>query len=98
MTNGLQNGIGRMTLGKMLGRYLCLMSPLPDTTTDMWLAVPISLSCQLTPVINVVGRGADGVVLLVMLRWRDLLRVRGASVAPRFNRAEHTKNTDHDLE
>ena len=49
---------------------------------------------------NVVSHSADGVVLvmLLMLLWRDVLRVRGAYVAPRFYRAEHTKNTDHDLE
>ena len=66
----------------------------------MWLAVPISLSCQLPQVMNVVSHSADGVVLvmLLMLLWRDVLRVRGAYVAPRFYRAEHTKNTDHDSE
>ena len=69
-----------------------------DTTTDMWFDVPISLSCQLTPVMNVVGHGADGVFWLLMLLWRAVLRVRGASVAPRFYRVEHTKNTDHDPE
>ena len=74
------------------------MPPLRDTTADMWLTAPISLSCQLTTVMNVVGHGADGVVLLVMLLWRDVLRVGGASAAPRFYRGEHTKNTDHDLE
>ena len=61
----------------------------------MWLAVPISLSCQLTPVMNMVDHGADDAVL-VMLLWRDMLRVRGASVAPRFDKAERTKNTDHE--
>ena len=44
----------RMALEKMLGPT-CLMPPLPDTTIDMWLAVIISLSCQLTPVMKVVG-------------------------------------------
>ena len=44
----------RMTLAKMLGA-IYLVPPLPDTTMDMWLAVIISLSCQLTPVMNVVG-------------------------------------------
>ena len=61
----------------------------------MWLAVPISLSYQLTPVMNVVSHGADG-VLLVMLLWRDVLSACATPVAPRFYRAEHTKNTDHD--
>ena len=44
----------RMTYEKMLGATY-LVPPLPDTTTDMWLAVIISLSCLLTPVMNVVG-------------------------------------------
>ena len=35
----------------------------------------------MTPVMNVVGHGADGVVLLL---WRDVFRVHGAYVAPRF--------------
>ena len=43
-----------MALEKMLGAT-CLVPPLPDTTTDMRLAITISLSCQLTPVMNVVG-------------------------------------------
>ena len=67
----------------MLGRYLCLMPPLPDTTTDMWLAVRVSLSCQLTLVMTAVGHGADG-VMLVMLLWRDVSRVRGACCAALF--------------
>ena len=78
----------------MVGYYLCLMPPLPNTTTELWLAVPISLSCQLTPVMNAVGHGADGVVL-VMLLWHDALRVRDTYFAPRFYMAEHTINTDH---
>ena len=85
-----------MALEKMLGLYMCLMPPLPDTTTDMWLAIPISLSNQFTPVMNVVGHGPDGVVLLVMPLWRDVLSACATPVAPRFYRAEHTKNTDHD--
>ena len=56
-----------------------------DTTANMWLAVLISLSCPLTLVMKVVGHGADGVVV-VMLQRRDLLRVCGASVAPRIYR------------
>ena len=52
----------------------------------------MSLSCQLTTVMNVVGHGNDGVVLVILL-WGDVLRMRGASVASRFYRAENTKNT-----
>ena len=44
----------KIALGKMLGAT-CLVPPLPDTTTNMWLAVIISLSCPLTPVMNAVG-------------------------------------------
>ena len=44
----------RMALEKMLGAT-CLVPLLPDTTADMWLAVIISPSCQLTPVISVIG-------------------------------------------
>lgn len=65
-----------------------------DTTANMWLAVLISLSCPLTLVMKVVGHGADGVVL-VMLLWHDALRVRDTYFAPRFYMAEHTINTDH---
>ena len=54
----------------------------------MWLAVSVSLSCQLTPAMNLVGHIADSVVL-IMLPSRDVLRVRGAFVVPRFQRAEH---------
>ena len=43
-----------MPLEKMLGATF-LVPPLPNTFTDMWLAVIISLSCELTPVMNVVG-------------------------------------------
>ena len=43
-----------MASEKMLSAN-CLVPPLPDTTTVMWLAVIISPSCQLTPVMNMVG-------------------------------------------
>ena len=71
------------------------MPPLPDTTTDLWLDVAISRNCHLTPVMNVVGFAADGVVS-VMLLWRGVLRVRGVSITPRFCRADHISNPDHD--
>ena len=53
----------RMTLEKMLGAT-CLVPPLPDTTTDIWLAVIMSLSCRLTPVMNVVSH-----VVLTVWCW-----------------------------
>ena len=73
-----------MALEKMLGA-ICLVPPLLDTSTDMWLAVIISPSCQLTSVMNVVGH----MVLTVWCWWwccsvMYVLRVRGASVAPIF--------------
>ena len=83
----------RMALGNMLG-VTCLVPPLPDTTTDMWLAVIISLSCQLTSVTNVVGH-----VVLTVWCWEwccsvmYVLRVRGASVAPKFHWVGDRKNT-----
>ena len=47
----------RMALEKMLGAT-CLVPPLPNTTTAMWLAVVVSRRCQLTPVMTVVGHMA----------------------------------------
>ena len=44
----------RIAIEKMLGAT-CLVPPLPDTTTDTWLAVIISLSCEFTPVMIMVG-------------------------------------------
>ena len=43
-----------MELEKMLGAS-CIVPPVPGRTTDMWLALIISLTCHLNPVMNVVG-------------------------------------------
>ena len=49
------------------GCNLCLMPPSRDTTTDVRVAIAIPPSCPLTPVMNVLHHGADGVVLVMLL-------------------------------